>query len=588
MKSISVSNFGFAAALWCTAAAAAQASVPVTPGPQLFCHRTANKDVPENTLASLEQAALLGCNVVEIDLRRTLDGRIVLNHDGVLDRLTDGTGDVETSYYGDLALRDAGSWMGNRFNGMHIALFEDALRLARTMHIRLILDMKDKGMAPEVLAMLTREGMLEQVQFNGEWADMKAIYPAATDMSVGMRWVRAGVTAEQVQAFHREGLAVVGNFSDTVQEMDLPAMKAAVAAGVDALNVDYPRLGAEAVGRPVERTLHALRIQAESGESTARCSAILQMSRYEGFPLGNDFARWLLDTDDHVSRAAALALVTAQPKSNVEVFTSALHADNADARANAAWALGQLGAPAAVLLPLLADGNAIVLQAALFALARMPGNMPAPILLTLLGNPQAAVREAAALALAKHQPSVAVAAINAQLRREVDSLQDLYHDYAQRKPQTITPAEINTVTAEYRCQMKMVEALSQIGGSDALRALEEQAFRPGEDFSQMNAIVAGFALWGRIGTDPGAAVAALGSADMGVANRAEWMLAQGGAAVLPQVRAALKSSNAQVRERAIRIVGYQGDQDSLPQLREMSGPDTAEAQAAVGRIEALH
>ena len=30
----------------------------------LYCHRTANEDVPENTLESLEQAALLGCNYV--------------------------------------------------------------------------------------------------------------------------------------------------------------------------------------------------------------------------------------------------------------------------------------------------------------------------------------------------------------------------------------------------------------------------------------------------------------------------------------------------------------------------------------------
>ena len=57
---------------------------------ELLCHRTANKDVPENTLESLEQAALLGCDVVEIDLRRTLDGKIILNHDGFLERLTDG------------------------------------------------------------------------------------------------------------------------------------------------------------------------------------------------------------------------------------------------------------------------------------------------------------------------------------------------------------------------------------------------------------------------------------------------------------------------------------------------------------------
>ncbi len=55
---------------------------------QLLCHRTANEDVPENTLESLEEAALLGCDVVEIDVRRTMDGKLVLNHDGVLERLT--------------------------------------------------------------------------------------------------------------------------------------------------------------------------------------------------------------------------------------------------------------------------------------------------------------------------------------------------------------------------------------------------------------------------------------------------------------------------------------------------------------------
>ena len=98
---------------------------------ELYCHRTANEEVPENTLESLEQAALDGCNLIEIDLRRTLDGQIVLNHDGFLERLTDGMGEADTSYYGELQLLDAGGWMGERFQPMRIPLFADALRLAR-------------------------------------------------------------------------------------------------------------------------------------------------------------------------------------------------------------------------------------------------------------------------------------------------------------------------------------------------------------------------------------------------------------------------------------------------------------------------
>jgi hypothetical protein len=76
----------------------------------------------------------------------------------------------------------------------------------------------------------------------------------ANDLDGTLGMTRDGFchSAEQVKQLHRDGKAVVANFSDSSEEMDLDAMKSAVAAGVDAINVDYPRLGAEAVGRPVE------------------------------------------------------------------------------------------------------------------------------------------------------------------------------------------------------------------------------------------------------------------------------------------------------------------------------------------------
>ena len=170
------------AVLLCQMAAGIAYAADLQPGQvQLLCHRTANEDVPENTLESLDEAALLGCNIVEIDLRQTLDGKIVLNHDGVLERLTDGIGDAETSYYDDLRMRDAGSWMNERFEGMRVPLFEDALRLAREDDIRLILDIKDKGIGSDILQLLQREGMLQRVRFGGEWADVKQLYPRANE-----------------------------------------------------------------------------------------------------------------------------------------------------------------------------------------------------------------------------------------------------------------------------------------------------------------------------------------------------------------------------------------------------------------------
>jgi glycerophosphoryl diester phosphodiesterase len=553
---------------------------------QLLCHRTANEDVPENTLESLDEAVLLGCNVVEIDVRRTLDGKIVLNHDGVLERLTDGIGDTETSYYGDLRMRDAGSWMNERFEGMRIPLFEDALRLAREKDIRLILDIKDKGIGADVLQLLQREGMLQRVRFGGEWADIKQLYPRANENAAV--WVQPEVTVEQVEAYHREGSAVIANFSGANgHEMDLAGMKAAVAAGVDGINVDYPRLGADAVGRPVERKLAVLAAKANSGESRIRSEAILELSRYRGFALQGEFTRWLLDPDDHVSRAAALALVTARPRTVPAVFAEALRSGNADARANAAWALGVLHAPANMLLPLLEDKNSQVLQASLVALSRMSGEVKAETVLPLLSHRVSEVRGAAALALARHQPDVAAKALPTQLDSEVKAARSLYDSWAARGKPKLTPAEIDEVMGYYRCQMKEVQAISMLHGPAAVQALEEQAFRPGQDFSQMNGVVAAFQLWDRVGTDPRPAVRALAAVDSNVADKAEWMLVQGGPSVLPAVREALGSPNKTVKERAIRIVAWQGDLDSLLALRAIEHADPKDAELATWAMEKI-
>ena len=558
---------------------------------QLLCHRTANQDVPENTLESLEQAALLGCNVVELDARRTLDGELVLNHDGVLERLTDGIGEVETTYSGDLELRDFGGWMGDRFTGMRVARFEDALRLARKMDIRLVVDMKTKGMGADVLELLQREGMLERVQFNGEWSDVKQLYPAATNAGTGTTWVQPGVTAEQVKAYHREGNAVVANFSANDHQLDLAAMKAAVAAGVDGINVDYPRLGADAVGRPVERKIHELQINASSGENASRARAILALSKYRGFPLQDKFALWMLDADNNVSRAAALALVTARPQPPLSVFAEALRSEHQDARANAAWALGILHAPASMVLPLLQDKDLRVLQETLMALARAPGDVTATALLPFLSNETAAVRGAAAMALARHQPEVAIKAIPVQMRLEMKASLKLGEDYERRGKPQLTQPEIDEITGRFRSQMKMLQALSMLKGPEATQVLEELAFQPGEGFTQFDSVVAGFKLWDRIGAQAQPAVEALGSSDSQMADRTEWMLVQAGPAVLPDVRTALGSANPSVRERAIRIVAWQGDAESLEVLRTMLKADPPNADLvswAIEKIESLH
>jgi glycerophosphoryl diester phosphodiesterase len=517
----------------------------------LYCHRTANQDVPENTLESLEQAALLGCDYVEVDVRRTLDGVLVLNHDGFLERLSNGVGEVEQSYYADLQLRDFGAWMSPRFAGMHIATFADALRLARSNHIQLILDIKTPGLVPDILSALREENMLDRVRWPPDSDEVKKLVPNA-NIGVDESWVQPGVTSTEVARLHSQHKRVVVNFSANGHVLDLASMKASVCAGVDGINVDFPRIGAEAVGRPVEGRLSALIVQANSGTAPTRAEAILTLSRYQGFPLTPYFAAWLLDPDGHVSRAAAIALVTTHPQPELPVFAAALHSSNPAARANAAWALGQIRGPASSLTPLLRDKDPHVLAEALVALSRMPGAVDSALLLDLLHHGDVAVRGPAALALAAHDPEHAAPGISAQLQAEVKLARAHYDRWAAQGKPKLAQDEIDVIVGYYRCEMKMVQALALLRDAVATSALETEAFRPDLDFSQMNGVVAAFQLWDCIAADPAPALAAL-SSDPVAANRAEWMLIHAGPAVLPAIDAAVAQATPATRERLLEI-----------------------------------
>jgi glycerophosphoryl diester phosphodiesterase/HEAT repeat protein len=554
---------------------------------QLICHRTANRDMPENTLEALVYAARMGCNVVELDIRRTLEGKLVLNHDGYLERLTGGIGDVELTSSDELELLEVGTWMGRRFAPMRIPSFDDALDVAREQGIGLMLDIKEKGEGPLILEALQRHAMLERVVFGGESEDVRVLYPAMNpDRTKG---VDPGCTAEEVSRLHEQGFFVIANFSANAHEMDMPAMRAAVAAGVDAINVDYPRLGADAVGRPVEAKINALARAASNGTVTARTTAIRELSQYEGFPTQRWFEHWLRDGDDQVSRAAAVALVRARPQMPALPLNEALSAPEVNARRNAAWALGMMGAPAtASLLPLLGDKDSDVVREALLALSRCPGDVPAAVLLPFLSNDILTIRSVAALALARHQPEAAATAVPALLKREEEAAARDHEEYVRRGSPKLTQQEIDPIVETYREQMKLVQALEYLTPQDAFSALAGQAFRSVEDYSLMTGVVAGYQLWDRISANPALAIQALGSPDRVVADRAEWMLVKAGPPALPAVREALRTADSTTRQRLIRIIAWQGDSEALAALRDLKNSDADNAVLIDWAVQKIH
>ena len=83
-------------------------------------HRGAMGYMPENTLASYRRAVQDGVNEVELDLRVSKDGQVVLIHDSTVDRTTNGHGAVVDLTVAELHRLDAGG-------GEHVPTLDEAL-----------------------------------------------------------------------------------------------------------------------------------------------------------------------------------------------------------------------------------------------------------------------------------------------------------------------------------------------------------------------------------------------------------------------------------------------------------------------------
>ncbi|MCE7068763.1 glycerophosphodiester phosphodiesterase family protein [Dyadobacter sp. CY327] len=60
----------------------------------VIAHRGNHINVPENTLAAAREAIASGADYVEVDLRTTKDGHLIVLHDATVDRTTNGAGKV--------------------------------------------------------------------------------------------------------------------------------------------------------------------------------------------------------------------------------------------------------------------------------------------------------------------------------------------------------------------------------------------------------------------------------------------------------------------------------------------------------------
>ena len=229
--------------------------------PHVVAHRGASAYTPENTFAAFDKALELGCTDMELDLRISKDGALVVMHDETVDRTTNGHGEVCDLTLAELQRLDAGAWYDARFAGQRIPTLEEVLS-RYPMPARFYIEVKAPGQVlEEKLAKLILDqhakGRVMAISFYPEclWrlrqrvpglrVGFLAVEP--TREALDTAWSLGGetiaipadrLTPEVMRMAHETGLWIECFGLHTRRDA-----RDAIAAGADGLHLDDPTWG---------------------------------------------------------------------------------------------------------------------------------------------------------------------------------------------------------------------------------------------------------------------------------------------------------------------------------------------------------
>ena len=125
--------------------------------PLRIAHRGASGRglAPENTLAAFEKALDIGVDMLEIDVRVTGDGQLIVLHDPSLDRTTDCEGIVREMGLDEIRQADAG-------DGERVPILGEVFDLARN-RAPILLEIKSDFIAERVVQAIADAQIEEQV-----------------------------------------------------------------------------------------------------------------------------------------------------------------------------------------------------------------------------------------------------------------------------------------------------------------------------------------------------------------------------------------------------------------------------------------
>ncbi len=253
--------------------------------PLVIAHRGGAGLWPENTLYAFEHAKALGVDCLELDVRSTSDGVLVVMHDATVERTTDGTGRVADMTLAELKGLDAGyRWTPDggrsfplRGRGITVPTLEEVF--AALPQMRFIMEPKQE--MPSITGPLCRMiekhertnslivGSFNQTVIDDFRRQCPAVATSAStaEASKFLSMYKTGVgrayspvmQALQVPEYFGGMEVVTKGFVDTAHQLNLEVhvwtvnnpenMRRLLEMGVDGIMTDYPDRLLQLVGR---------------------------------------------------------------------------------------------------------------------------------------------------------------------------------------------------------------------------------------------------------------------------------------------------------------------------------------------------
>lgn len=225
---------------------------------RIIAHRGNSCCAPENTISAINQAFDMNADHLELDIRLTSDGELVLMHDEDVARTTDGKGLVSGLTLSDIKNLDAGSWMDNSYTGEQVPTLTEAL-IASKGKGKILLDVKSINVGSVIKKALNEA----EVGTDAIWVVQNAnIEDFKNNLPGSILWgtMPEQLTKETFDALKADGVVgfeidvsvhtLTEELINTVHEngmiviiytiMDPSEMLRFINMGVDGIETDYP------------------------------------------------------------------------------------------------------------------------------------------------------------------------------------------------------------------------------------------------------------------------------------------------------------------------------------------------------------